>query len=527
MTTDQCETVGEVRARQARMVEKKPRIVIVGAGIAGLSAAQHLCGAGRDKFEVVVVEAGSRAGGRVFTSEFAGHRLEMGATWVQGIVGSPVYALAREAGALREEAADLPYECMDGFPVSVLTVVEGGDVVDADTVAKPIEALYRGMMEAARAGEAVGGGGVEEYLRRGLRAYQAARLGGSKELEEVEQALLGMHINRERTDTSADDLGDLDLAAEGEYRDFPGDHVTVPGGYTRVVEHLVAALPPGTVRLGLRLCRLDWGETPVRLHFADEGTTTLTADHVILTVSLGVLKSSIGKDVSATATGAIVFDPPLPQFKREAIARLGFGVVDKLFIEVEAVETPEPDGGDEQQARAAPPAFPFLHMAFLGDVAKIPWWMRGTESVCPVHAGSTVALAWFAGREAALLESLPDDEVIRAVHSTLESFLPAPPRRCSGAAAGSTPRWRVKRIKRSGWAMDPLFLGSYSYVAVGSSGEDLDRMAEPLPRGPEADRPPLRVLFAGEATHRTHYSTTHAAYLSGVREADRLLQHYR
>ncbi|KAF7037227.1 hypothetical protein CFC21_047661 [Triticum aestivum] len=491
------------------MAEKKPRIVIVGAGIAGLSAAQQLCGAGRDKFEVVVVEAGCRAGGRVYTSEFAGHRLEMGATWVQGIVGSPVYAMAREAGALREEAADLPYERMDGFPDSVLTVAEGGDVVDADTVAKPIEDLYRGMMKAARAGEAVGGGGVEEYLRRGLRAYQAARPVGSKELEEIEEALLSMHINRERTDTSADDLGDLDLAAEGEYRDFPGDHVTIPSGYTRVVEHLVAALPARYLRL----------------HFGDEATTTLTADHVILTVSLGVLKASIDEDVSAT--GAIAFDPPLPEFKREAVARLGFGVVDKLFVEVEAVETPELDGGDEQLASAAPPAFPFLHMAFLGDAAKIPWWMRGTESVRPVHAGSTVALAWFAGREATHLESLPDDEVIHALHSTLESFLPAPPRRCSGAAAGATPRWRVKRIKRSGWATDPLFLGSYSYVAVGSSGEDLDRMAEPLPSGPEAGGTPLSVLFAGEATHRTHCSTTHAAYLSGVREADRLLQHYR
>uniref|UniRef100_A0A453F8V0 Amine oxidase domain-containing protein n=1 Tax=Aegilops tauschii subsp. strangulata TaxID=200361 RepID=A0A453F8V0_AEGTS len=293
--------------------------------------------------------------------------------------------------------------------------------------------------------------------------------------------------------------------------------------------------PPGTVRLGLGPRRLEWGETPVRLHFGDEATTTLTADHVILTVSLGVLKASIDEDVSAT--GAIAFDPPLPEFKREAVARLGFGVVDKLFVEVEAVETPELDGGDEQLASAAPPAFPFLHMAFLGDAAKIPWWMRGTESVCPVHAGSTVALAWFAGREATHLESLPDDEVIRALHSTLESFLPAPPRRCSGAAAGATPRWRVKRIKRSGWATDPLFLGSYSYVAVGSSGEDLDRMAEPLPSGPEAGGTPLSVLFAGgtplsvlfagEATHRTHYSTTHAAYLSGVREADRLLHHYR
>jgi len=498
------------------MVAKKPRVVVVGAGVAGLTAAHRLCAAGGDRFEVTVVEAGARAGGRVLTSEFAGHRVEMGATWVQGIDGSPVYALARDAGALACEKDLPPYERMDGgFPDRVLTVAEGGEVVDADRVARPIQELYRGMMEAARAGESSGGGGVEEYLRRGLRAYQAARPGGGgKELEEVEDALLAMHVNRERTDTSADDLGDLDLAAEGEYRDFPGEHVTIPGGYSRVVDHLVAALPPGTVRLGLRLRRLDWSNTPVRLHFADDGATEITADHVILTVSLGVLKASLGKD--AHAAGGIVFDPPLPQFKRDAVARLGFGVVDKLFMELEAVPAAKPEGGgDHPLAASAPPEFPFLHMAFRGHVSKTPWWMRGTESICPVHVGSSVALAWFAGREAQHLESLPDDEVICGVHATLDSFLPAPS------------QWRVKRIKRSGWATDPLFLGSYSYVAVGSSGEDLDRMAEPLPRGSDVGgAPPLRVMFAGEATHRTHYSTTHAAYLSGVREAERLLQHY-
>lgn len=503
------------------MVATKPRVAVVGAGVAGLTAAHRLCAAGGERFEVTVVEAGARAGGRVLTSEFAGHRVEMGATWVQGVDGSPVYALARDAGALACGKDLPPYERMDGFPGRVLTVAEGGEEVDADRVASPIEELYRGMMEAARAGEAGGGGGVEEYLSRGLRAFQAARPGGGKELEEVEDALLAMHINRERADTSADDLGDLDLATEGEYRDFPGEHVTISAGYSRVVDHLVAALPPDTVRLGLRLRRLDWSETPLRLHF-DDGATAISADHVILTVSLGVLKASLGKD--AHAAGGIAFDPPLPQFKREAVARLGFGVVNKMFMELEAVPAARPEGdrgggGEHPLAASAPPEFPFLHMAFRGHVSEIPWWMRGTESICPVHAGSSVALAWFAGREAEHLESLPDDEVIRGVHSTLDSFLPAPS------------RWRVKRIKRSGWATDQLFLGSYTYVPVGSSGEDLDRMAEPLPRRLDADvdvarAPPPRVLFAGEATHRTHYSTTHAAYLSGVREAERLLQHY-
>lgn len=71
-------------------------------------------------------------------------------------------------------------------------------------------------------------------------------------------------------------------------------------------------------------------------------------------------------------------------------------------------------------------------------------------------------------------------------------------------------------------------MGSYSYVAVGSSGEDIDKLAEPLPENGSASAPaPLQILFAGEATHRTHYSTTHGAYFSGLREANRLLKYYK
>uniref|UniRef100_A0A1D1Z0M1 Putative polyamine oxidase 5 n=1 Tax=Anthurium amnicola TaxID=1678845 RepID=A0A1D1Z0M1_9ARAE len=536
------------------MVAKKPKIVIVGAGMAGLTAAHklHLAGAtspGRELFDLCVVEAGDRVGGRIYSSKFAGVRVEMGATWIHGIGGSPIYDIASKVGALQSA---LPWERMDGFPEGPVTLAEGGELVDASMVAD-ITSLYRGLMDLARSGSVPiapppSESSVGAFLRRGLQTYPASRARdppasasarrGSWTLEALEEAVFAINENVERTDTSADDLAGLDLAAEGEYRAFPGEQITIAQGYSRVIEHLASALPPGLIRLGKKVERIEWrphgcpspphgDDPPVRLHF-EEGAT-MAADHVVVTVSLGVLKAAVRKDASATG----LFSPGLPPFKREAIGRLGFGVVNKLFMEHDA-------GGAEG------PGFPFLQLAFDREppsprrVATIPRWIRRTPSICPVYSGSRVLLAWFVGKEATELESLGDDEIIRGIHATLDGFSAGGPCgakkdaswRCNGSAAGEVsdagrPAGTVTRVTKSSWGTDPLFLGSYSYVAVGSSGEDLDLMAEPLPRCHGGSGPrPLQILFAGEATHRTHYSTTHGAYLSGIREARRLLQHY-
>jgi monoamine oxidase len=54
-------------------------VAIVGGGFAGLTAARDLAWHGR---RVVLLEARPRLGGRTFTSDFAGHHVDLGGTWV-------------------------------------------------------------------------------------------------------------------------------------------------------------------------------------------------------------------------------------------------------------------------------------------------------------------------------------------------------------------------------------------------------------------------------------------------------------
>uniref|UniRef100_A0ACB8F7K8 Uncharacterized protein n=1 Tax=Sphaerodactylus townsendi TaxID=933632 RepID=A0ACB8F7K8_9SAUR len=129
------------------------------------------------------------------------------------------------------------------------------------------------------------------------------------------------------------------------------------------------------------------------------------------------------------------------------------------------------------------------------------------------HRYGHVLCGFIAGEEAEFMETLTDAEVLTALTQMLQ--------RITGNPQLAPP----KKMLRSRWHSEPLTRGSYSYVAVGSSGDDIDVLARPLPEEASDPTPP-QVLFAGEATHRTFYSTTHGALLSGWREADRLIRLY-
>jgi monoamine oxidase len=67
-------------------------VIVIGAGIAGLTAARDL---GVDGPDVIVLEARDRIGGRIWTSPALGVPADLGASWIHGYENNPIARLAR------------------------------------------------------------------------------------------------------------------------------------------------------------------------------------------------------------------------------------------------------------------------------------------------------------------------------------------------------------------------------------------------------------------------------------------------
>jgi monoamine oxidase len=165
---------GDVPAGVSGPVE---RVVVVGAGIAGLTAANALAHGG---VECVLLEARDRIGGRLHTVDLAGSPVDLGGSWIHMPGGgNPMHAFARLAGVPCHGADPVPE--MAGFDCGAYThIPPGAGPADADLLGEPVAGrlLFAGEhTQSARLAYADGAmtSGIREAKR--LLGMPSVRLG--------------------------------------------------------------------------------------------------------------------------------------------------------------------------------------------------------------------------------------------------------------------------------------------------------------------------------------------------------------
>ena len=348
--------------------ERNADVLVIGAGIAGLRAAEVLVAAGR---RVIVLEARDRLGGRIHTDRSWGVPVELGASWIHGVENNPIAALAAAEG-ITTQATD--YE----------TIMYGADGKRLpDDALDELESQVAELVEAGREGSP----DTDEPLRAALdRAIGAADLDPS-ELLAVETGITESIEHEYATD--AVNLSALNF---DDGADEDGGDALLPEGYDKVVAAVANGLD---VRLGHVVSRVDTsGDRAVVV--TSQGD--FQAGAVVVTVPLGVLKA-----------GAIGFLPALPEPKTRAIARLGMGALSKTCLRFESQFWP----GDAELIDLVPSA------------SRRGQWV---ESLSLAGLVDVPALMMFnAGKFARAVETMTDAEVVASASSALTPAFPGLP----------------------------------------------------------------------------------------------------
>ncbi|XP_034483054.1 spermine oxidase-like [Drosophila innubila] len=458
------------------------RIVIIGSGPAGVAAATRLLEQGFQN--VRILEAENRIGGRINTIPFGDNVVDLGAQWCHGETGNVVYEKVKDLNVV-ERTGDID---------SSVKFIRSNKQLLSEELTKTLMPLAEDSMpDESEEFE----GSLGDYVTN--KFWQA--VGKLPNVDrKIATELFDQFKKSECSYEGSDTL--FEVSGKGDYEDCKGDMLVHwrDNGYKTFLRLLMNSKQDqpedlgvlnGHVELNKRISQINWegaGELRLRCWNGE----LLTADHVICTVSLGVLKEQ----------HASLFVPPLPAAKLRAINGLKLGTVNKFFLEYTAPPMPKD--------------WPYFNFLWLEkDLLELRgskrFWLESVTGFHIVMSQPRLLEGWINGEHARYMETLTEEEVLEGLEWLFRKFLPF-----------DVPH--PQRFLRTQWHSNPNFRGSYSFRTP---------LADELRTGPWDLEAPLvdvcgkpRLMFAGEASSKTHFSTVHGATETGWREADRLNEYY-
>lgn len=515
--------------------------------------------------EVVLLEGRSRVGGRLYTDESTfkcddgatPFPVDLGASWIHGISHNPLAELAKEAGVnfvtsseevkmltenmgnvdpvvderignlfdeLLDQAAEYCWEQEDYVPDeqrNQKAVRWYASVLGPDS--NPEKASTPAAIDAPphRSSSDVS---IDHAIGKVIAKNSQKKF---SKLSKIEKNLLlwnVLNINYA--------LGANISALSMRYWDsddshaFEGDHVLLKEGYSQIIRYmlnglmakgdrfqLIQSCPIGTVEYARKSTTLPYpGQDSRGRKMADlsdsccvtsrDGNQSYKFDFLVSTLPLGVLKESIALDQAPGNGTGVSFQPPLPFTKRDSIESVGFGLLNKVYLQFPRpfwrVSSVLPDG--QILFGNASGVNPEHYMFY--DIGK----SLGTEGYSPA-----ILMTLISGEEAVASERLSDEDLVGRVLQTLRVLF----------SRETVPEPLASKTTR--WGGDEFARGCYTFLPPGTSDQDFQILQSPINGNGDSlvldGSETMRLFWAGEHTTSLHPSMAHGAMLSGIRAA--------
>ncbi|KAH9948514.1 amine oxidase [Amylocystis lapponica] len=460
-----------VHARSIKHASDKssPRVLILGGGVTGVIAARTLHEQRITNF--AIVEARDELGGRLKSTTFGtpGRQstIELGANWVQGTQtddgpANPIWTLAQKHG-LKTQPND--------WYGSITTYDDTGLVNYLDVFNNSTD-YYTSLTVAA--GTRVTKREVDLTSRTGYS------LVGAKSTTPAAMACEYYQFDWEYAQTPEQSS----LIASSWGNNFT--YNTDVGGFSdsnemcidqRGFKYLIQAeaaefLQPEQVLLDSTVTVIKYSTSGVDVTL--QNGTILRADYVLCTFSLGVLQND-----------DVVFEPPLPDWKQEAIQSMVMATYTKIFLQFD-----ENFWFDTQMGLYADPTR-----------GVYPVWQ--SLDIVDFLPGSGVVFVTTTGDFSIRIEALPDSQVQSEVLAVMRAMFPNV----------TIPEPLDFYFPR--WHSDPLYRGSYSNWPSSFFSEHHENLRATVSE---------RLWFAGEATSQKYFGFLHGAYFEGLDVATSMIK---
>jgi monoamine oxidase len=392
-------------------------VIVIGAGAAGLAAAQRLA---ERSLRVLLIEARGRVGGRVWSRPPPGSATpaELGAEFIHG-PAEETFELLRDAGLRAVNVGRESWVCA-GRELR-------RDDLDFTSAAAVFEGARRLPQDES----------VDQFLRRfdgdaGERDVAKAARNFVEGFEAADPALASARAIADEWLTGVDSRTARPI-----------------GGYAPVFHRMREACTAAGVRIVLSTSArsVAWGRGEVAIKVAGSRGEpgTLRARAAVVTLPVGVLRHR-GDET------AVEFEPELPRAKRESLARVEMGRAVKVALAFRGGFWERVRGGRYRNAE-------FFHC----DAQPFPAYWTQT----PVR--SELVVAWAGGPRATALSGASQAELVERAVNGLGMMLGDPSVTRAEFTGGLTHDWSADAFSR----------GAYSYVAVGG-GDARAVLAAPL-----------------------------------------------